>query len=155
MRSLSEAGQPGVCPRLTDECNNVYWPAREVVILVEITDFETQWRRYVGETLSLGKRYLSDNWPYTTVPVMNDQVLAPLALRPSSHMPLPDSDFTRVWSDCIDKPIFSSTLVEKFDEAITACVYVSAIITCRGVKRLASGGRRNSCNGRGHLQEKP
>ena len=86
--------------------------------------------------LSLGKRYLNDDWPYTTVPIMNDQVLAPLALRPSSHMPLPDPDFARKWSDCIDKPIFSSTLGEKFDEAIAACVHVSAIITCRGVKDL-------------------
>ena len=67
---------------------------------------------------------------------MNDQVLAPLALRPSSHMPLPDLDFAREWSDCIDKTIFSSTLGEKFDEAIAACLHLSAIITCRGARDL-------------------
>ena len=55
MRSLSEAGKPGACPRPTDECGSGYWPAREVLILVEITDFETQWGRYVNETLSLGQ----------------------------------------------------------------------------------------------------
>ncbi len=32
--------------------------------------------------------------------------------------------------------MFSSTLVEKCDEAIAACLHVSAIITCRGVKDL-------------------
>ncbi len=135
--ALLERGWKARClSRPTDEYDSVYWPAREVVILVEITDFETQWGRYIDETLSLGKRYLNDDWPYTTVPIMNDQVLAPLALRPSSHMPLPDPDFVRKRSDCIDKPIFSSTLGEKFDEAIAACVHVSAIITCRGVKDL-------------------
>ena len=122
--------------RPTDECDGVYWPAKEVLILVEITDFEIQWARYVDETLSLGKRYLKDNWPYTTVPIMNQRVLSSLAFRPSSHMPLPDLDFASKWSDSIDKPIFSSTLMESFDEAIAACMHVSAVITCRGVKDL-------------------
>ena len=135
--ALLEQGWEVRClSRPTDEYDSVYWPAREVVILVEITDFETQWGRYVEETLSLGKHYLNDDWPYTTVSIMNDKVLAPLALRPSSHMPLPDPDFAREWSDYIDKPIFSSTLGEKFDEAIVACMHVSAIITCLGVKDL-------------------
>ena len=67
---------------------------------------------------------------------MNDQVMAPLALRPSSHMPLPDSDFACNWSNCLDKPIFSSTLVETFDEAVAACVQVSAIIACRDLQDL-------------------
>ena len=53
-------------------------------------------------------------------------------------MPLPDQDFGHKWSDCIDKPMFSSTLVEKCDEAIAACMHISAIITCRGVKDLHS-----------------
>lgn len=122
--------------RPIDECDSVYWPARAVVILAEITDFEIQWTRYVDETVSLGKRYLKDDWPYTTVPVMNERVLSSLALRPSSHMPLPDLDFTSKWSDSIDEPIFSSTLMDGFDEAIAACMHVSAIITCRGVKDL-------------------
>ena len=65
---------------------------------------------------------------------MNDQVPAPLGLRPSSHMPPPDPDFARTWSDCTDKPIFSSPLGEKFDEVIAACEHVSAIIMWRGVK---------------------
>ena len=51
-------------------------------------------------------------------------------------MPLPDPDFAREWSDCIDRPMFSSTLVEKCDEAIAACVHVSAIVTCRRVRDL-------------------
>ena len=91
--ALLERGWKARClSRPIEKCDSVYWPAREVAILVEITDFETQWERYVDETPSLGKRYLKDDWPYTTVPIMNGQVLAPLALRPSSHMPLPDLD---------------------------------------------------------------
>ena len=135
--ALLERGWKARClSRPTHEYDSVYWPAKEVVILVEITDFEIQWERYVHETLSLGKRYLKDDWPYTTVPIMNERVLSCLALRPSSHMPLPDPDFASKWSDSIDKPIFSSTLMESFDEAIAACMHISAIITCRGVEDL-------------------
>ena len=131
--ALFERGWEARClSRPADEC----WPAREVVILVEITDFEIQWARYVDEAISLGKRYLKGDWPYTTVPIMNERVLSSLALRPSSHMPLPDPDFAGKWSDSIDKPMFSSTLMESFDKAIAACMHVSAIITCRGVKDL-------------------
>ena len=115
-----------------------YWPAREVAVLLEIEDLAVQWIPNVEHLLSLGRKYLKNDWPFRTVPVMNGQVLASLALAPSSHMPLPDPDFAREWCDCIDKPMFSSTLLEKCDEAIAAGVYVSAIITCRGVKDLHS-----------------
>ena len=115
-----------------------YWPAREVAVLLEVEDLAVQWIPNVEHLLSLGRKYLKNDWPFRTVPVMNGQVLASLALAPSSHMPLPDPDFAREWSDCIDKPMFSSTLLEKCDEAIAAGVYVSAIITCRGVKDLHS-----------------
>ena len=113
-----------------------YWPAREVAVLLEIEDLAAQWIPNLEDLLSLGKKRLKNDWPCKTVPVMNGQVLAVLAVVPSSHMPLPDLDFAREWSDCIHKPMFSSTLVEKYDEAIAACLHASAIFTCRGVRDL-------------------
>ena len=133
-RALVDRGWDARClSRVIDEPDSVYWPAREVVILVEITDFETQW---VDEILSLGKQHLEDDWLFSTVPVMNDQVLAPLALRPSSLMPMPDADFACDWSNCLDKPILSSTLIERFEEAVAACMQVSAIFACRDLQDL-------------------
>ena len=135
--SLMERGWKAHCVfRAIDECDSGYWPAREVAILVGITDFETQFERWVDDTLSLGKQHLGDDWLFSTVPVMNNQVVAPLALRPSSLMPLPDTDFTCRWSDCLDKPFFSSTLMETFDEAVSACMEVSAIVACRDLQNL-------------------
>ena len=136
MHSASGVGTPRCLSRAIKESDSGYWPAREVAILVEITDFETQLERWVDETLSLGRQHFEDNWLFSTIPVMNDQVLAPLALRPSSHMPLPDLDFACNWSNCLDKPIFSSTLVETFDEAVAACIHVSAIFACRDLQNL-------------------
>ena len=105
--SLIERGWNAHCvSRAIDQCDNGFWPAREVAILIGITDFETQFAKWVDDTLSLGKQHLGDDWLFSTVPVMNKQVVAPLALRPSSLMPLPDTDFTCRWSDCLDKPFF-------------------------------------------------
>ena len=135
--SLKEQGWNAHCVfRAIDEYDSGYWPAREVAILVEITDFETQFARWVDDTLSLGKQHLGDDWLFSTVPVMNNQVLAPLALQPSSLMPLPDADFTGRWSGCLDKPFFSSTLMETFDEAVSACMEVSAIVACCDLQNL-------------------
>ena len=135
--AMLERGWKSRCvSRSINEHDSPYWPAREVVVLVEIEDLVAQWIPNVENVLSLEKRHFKNDWPFRTVPVMNGQILPSLALVPSSHMPLPDPGFAREWSDCVDKPMFSSTLVEKCDEAIAACLHVSAIITCRGVKDL-------------------
>ena len=127
---------PRCLSRPIDESDSPYWPAREVAVLVEIEDFETQWLPNVEELLSLGMRHFDNNWPFRVVPVMNGQILASLALRPSSHIPLPDQEFTREWADFVDLPILSSILLEAFEEAVDACMQVSAIINCRGVQDL-------------------
>ena len=134
---LIERGWNARClSRALDKSNSAYWPACEVAILVEITDFETQWARWIDETLSLGKQHLENDRLFSSVPVMNDQVLAPLALRASSPMPVHDPDFARNWSACLDKPIFSSALVETFDEAVDACMQISAIFVCCDLQDL-------------------
>ncbi len=122
--------------RPINENDSPYWPAREVAILLEIEDLAAQWVPNVEEFLLLGTKHLENDWPFRTVPVMNGQILAPLALVPSSHMPLPDQIFAREWSDFIDLPMYSSVLSEKLDEALDACMQISAIINCRGVQDL-------------------
>lgn len=135
--ALIERGWDAQCvSRTIDESDSVYWPAREVAILIGITDFETQLARWVDETISLGKQHLKNDWLFSTVPVMNNQVVASLALRPSSLMPLPDTDFASSWSNCLDIPFFFSTLVETFDKAVSSCMQASAIVACRDLQCL-------------------
>ncbi len=135
--SLSKRGWNVRCfSRTIDEPDSVHWPAREVAILIELTDFETQLERWIEEAISLGQQHLKNDWFFSTVPVMNDQVLASLALRPSSNMPLPDPDFTSNWTNQLDKPIMSSTLEEAFVKAIDACIQISAIFTVRDWQNL-------------------
>ena len=136
-RALIEQGWDARClSRVIDELDSVNWPSREVAILVEITDFEAQLERWADETLSLGKQFLKTDLGFRTVPVMNDQVLAPLALRPSSFMPMPDADFARNWSTYCEQPVFHSALMDTFEEAVAACMQVSAILACRDLQAL-------------------
>ena len=51
-------------------------------------------------------------------------------------MPLRDQEFAREWADSIDQPIHSSFLMEKFEEAVEACMQVSAIVNSRGLENL-------------------
>jgi hypothetical protein len=55
---------------------------------------------------------------------------------PSSNIPLPDQDFKGDWQDHIPKPFVSSHILEKLDQALAACIQVSAIITCRNLDSL-------------------
>lgn len=136
-RELSERGWcASYLSRTINESDSPYWPACEVAILVNFKDFETQPESWVDEIFSLGKQHLKDDWPFSTVPVMNDQVLASLALRPSYQFPLPDPDFVCNWYTQLDKPIFSSKLTESFDSAIAACIQFSSIIACRDLQNL-------------------
>ena len=123
--------------RPIDESDSVYWPAREVAILVEIADFETD-ASYIDDGLAAGQQHLGTDWRFRIVPVMNGQVLASLAIIPSSHMPLPDQDFPREWREHIDRPFLSSGITERFDEAIAACTQLSAIMACRELENLHS-----------------
>ena len=120
----------------TVESDSVYWPPREVAILVEITDLVTQYVHYIGETFPLCQQHLGNNWPYRLVPIMDNQVQASLAMCPTSYGPMPDTEFGREWSNYLDKPIFSSVLVDSFDEAMDDCIQFSAIIMCRGLTDL-------------------
>ena len=135
--AFSERGWNVRClSRAIDESDSVYWPAHEVAILTELTDLETQLESWIDDSISLGRQHLKDDWLFSTIPVMNEQVLASLAMHPSSYMPLPDSDFACNWTNCLDKPIFSSILKEAFVKAIEACMQMSAILTIRNLQNL-------------------
>jgi len=134
--ALKEQGWNARCwSRPVDESDSVYWPANEVAILVEIADFETG-ARYIEDGLAAGQQLLGNDWRFRVVPVINGQVLAPLALLPSSQMPLPDQDFAKEWRTHISLPFLTPKVAEKFDAALTACARVSAIVNCRGLSNL-------------------
>ena len=122
--------------RHVDESDCPYWPAREVAILVEIEDIEMQWLLGMEELLSLGTEHLDNDWVFTMAPIMNSQILAPLAVRPTSQMPVLDHDFATKWADFSDLPMHSSIMLEKFDEASDACMQISAIVNSRSIQDL-------------------
>ncbi|MYB77370.1 MAG: hypothetical protein F4X83_09800 [Chloroflexi bacterium] len=97
-----------------EESDSPYWPAREVALLVEVDDLVDHWVQILEELLSITVQHLDNDWPFSVVPVMNGQVLSALATVPTSFIPLPDQDFSRKWATSLDRPSFSSTLLEKF-----------------------------------------
>ena len=134
--ALKEQGWKAKCwSRPINKNDSVDWPAREVAILVEIADFETD-ARYIEDGLAIGQEHLGNDWQFRIVPVINGQVLASLALLPSSHIPLPDQDFAQEWQEHINLPFLSSGTVDRFDDAIAACTQLSAIMACRELENL-------------------
>lgn len=135
-KSLQEKGWSCKCwSRPIDETDSPYWPPREIAISVNIHDFESD-AEYMDVAFSVADHQLNGKWPYRIVPVINSFVVAPLAMLPSSNMPLPDQDFKDNWQDHIPVPFVSSHILEKLDQALAACIQVSAIITCRNLDSL-------------------
>ncbi len=134
--ALKEKGWNARCwSRPINESDSVYWPAREVAVLVEITDFEID-ARYLEDCLVLGEQLFGNDWPFSIAPVINGRVLASMAFLPSSQMPLPDYDFAQKWQDHIEQPFLLSETLEKFDEARAACTQLSGIMMCRDLGNL-------------------
>jgi hypothetical protein len=121
--------------RPTDEADSVYWPAREVAVLFEIVDFETD-GEYIEATLAAGQDHLGNDWRFRVVPLINGYVVPTLALLPPSTFPLPDQDFAADWCDHIDRPFLSLGIVGSFDEALAACMKLSGILACRDLENL-------------------
>ena len=121
--------------RRINEKDSVYWPAAEVAILVKINNFETDFG-YIEDCLSIGAQQVAQHWPFCIVPVVNNQVIASLAIVPSSRGPLPDPDFAIKWRTHIDLPFLSSDILNAFDAAVAACIQISAIIRCRDLADL-------------------
>ena len=135
-KALKEKGWSARCwSRPINENDSVYWPPKEIAILVGITDFETD-MLYLEDCLAIGQQHPENDFRYRIVPVINGQVLAPLAMLPSSHIPLPDQDFAQDWQKHINQPFLSPGIAENFDEALAACTQVSAILACCELENL-------------------
>ena len=144
LRELEEAlkarGWTAKCwTRPVNESDSIYWPAMEVAILVDVTDFETD-AGCLDDCLSVGQDQLAEEWRFRVAPVINGQVVASLALSPSlQDSPLPDVDFAQKWQAHIDLPFLSSEILEAFDAAVAACTQVSAIVNCCDLTNLPPG----------------
>ena len=136
-RALKHRGINARClSRAIDKSDSVYWPAREVGILMKMPDLEIESLGHLDDGLDLGQQHLGNDWPFRLAPVVGGQVLASLALRPSSLIPLPDRDFVRDFSEHIDLPVLSSEAEQRLEEGFEACHRISAILTCRGTQEL-------------------
>ena len=138
-KALKAKGWNAKClTRPIDSSDSPYWPAAEIAILVEISDFETD-VNYIDDCLSIGQEQLAKDWRFRVVPVINGYVIPALALIPSSLMPLPDQDFEIEWQDNIELPFLSSEkarISEALDSAAAACAQISAILYCRDLTNL-------------------
>ena len=133
---LNERGLTVRChTRPLDEADSIYWPPREIAVLVEIEDFEKE-ASYIEEAFSVGREQFGQDWRFSVVPVINGQVIPGLALLPSSKMPLPDLKFKEEWQSIIDLPFLSSETTEAFEQAVKSCHEISAILNCRDLKML-------------------
>lgn len=134
--TLMDKGWNALCSsRPTDDADSVYWPAREVAVLVEVADFETD-AEYIEDSLAAGQHHLGSDWPFRVVPVVNGYIVPSLAVIPSSHVPLPDHGFAKDWRDTINQPFLSPEIIDWFDEAVTACTQLSGILACRDPENL-------------------
>lgn len=135
-QDLREKGWSSKCwSRPIDEADSPFWPPRETAIAVNINDFETD-AEYIDAAFEVADRHFNGTWLYRVVPVINGFIVAPLAMLQSSNIPLPDQDFRKNWEDHIALPFFSSPILEKLDEALAACIQVSAILACRKLETL-------------------
>ena len=115
----------------------VYWPPREIAIVVDVPDVEPESLAAIEEVLTRAKEHFGNDWPLRSAPALQGQVLADLALCPSSLAPLPDENFAHNWSEHLDQPIQTiAHTTRPFDEGIAACHRVSAIMRCCGLKDL-------------------
>ena len=136
--TLKQAGHTIQChSRPIRDADTVYWPPREIAILVEVPDVEPESLVTLDESLTVAQEHLGNDWPFRAAPAMQGHVLADLALRPSSLMPLPDDSFAGDWSEHLDQPVHTiAQSTRPFDEGIAACHRVSAILACRGFEGL-------------------
>ena len=131
---LKDRGFHSKCwTRPVDDSDSVYWPPKEIAILVEIQDFETD-AHYIEESFAVGQDYIGQDWRFRAVPVINGQVVPTLALMPSQQMPLPDAKFREEWENYINIPFLSPVVTESFDAAVSACTQISSIANFRDLK---------------------
>ena len=128
--------------RPAEEADSVYWPPVEITLLVEIADFKTD-IAYLDECILQAQDVFAQEWKYRVVPIMEGKVLASFAMFLSSsilssqEMMLLDVDFAKDWQDHIDHPFHSSTALDAFDEAMSACMQLSGIVNCRNMEELS------------------
>ena len=130
--------------RPVDESDSVYWPAREVAVLVEIADFETD-AHYIEDGIAVGQQYFRNDWRFRVVPVLKGQsssVFSDFFLRRICR--LPDQGFVQMNGGSISTfPSSSSEIAKSFDEAFTACVQLSAIMACCVIWKIRIRRRRD------------
>lgn len=141
LRSLEEMlraqGWDAQCrSRFVDQGTRTDWPATEIAILIKIADFRID-KGYIHDCFSAGQVHLrAEKWPFRVVPVMNGQVIVPLAALPSSQGHLRDEDFIHVWQPHIDLPFLTGENSDAFVAAVTACKQISSIVHCRDLSHL-------------------
>ena len=125
-----------IASRPINESDSPYWPARQIAVVAEMPDTETEWLGSLDDCFAIVHQELKEDWPFRVVPVVNGHVIGSLALCTSSQGAFPDLDFVRDWSRHIRLPMLRSEAEQKLSEGIASCHLISGILICRGTRDL-------------------
>jgi len=123
--------------RPINEMDSIYWPALEVAILVNISDFDID-DIYLDDSLSVAEEKLGNDYRFRVVPVINGWVIGSMAILPSSLVStgLPDINFEKEWKCCINLPFLKNKFGTVFDAVLSSCSEISSIAYCRDLEKL-------------------
>ena len=135
--ALEKQGSRVKCrTRPIEAADTICWPPVEIAVLVEMSDFETDFA-YLEKALLAGEEIFEQDWRFRVVPVLDGIVLPDFAIQPISEMlfshgtVLPDVDFAADWREHIDLKFHFSEVSDAFSRAMNACVQLSGILNCR------------------------
>jgi energy-coupling factor transporter ATP-binding protein EcfA2 len=135
---LEQSGWTAKCwLRTDDKEDSPNWPSKEIAILVDINSFEDG--DYSETCLHIASDTFKDKWRFYVVPVINNQVIASLAMSPPNSiipLPFPYINFYTKWKKDIKRTFHTPKVSACFDIASTACHKISSIILCRDMQNL-------------------
>ncbi len=133
---LSDKGITARCStRPHENPNSHYWPNCKIAIIIELNSVEEH-GTHIEQALAVGKQHLAEKWRFCVVPIIDEYIITRAVLGPSLGMNLPVPDFAEKWEKHLTVSFPSNTLTQAFEDAHTACLILSGIISCCDLRVL-------------------
>lgn len=135
-KNAAEAGAAVEChARPINDRKTIYWPPKEIAVVVSISDFEKDAER-MSASLEVCGDIIGEAYKYCIVPLVNGLIVPSLAVQNTSFGTLPAFDFAEHWREALDDPILVSEGADAFDAALRALSELSALVNCRALDSL-------------------
>ena len=133
---LAEIDQRAECvTRPLTEVDPTAFPAVEIAILIHVDSLEDG-LVYIDHCLPIANEVLSRDWGYSFAPVLDEKILPSLALKPFRDKVIADFDFMERWDGSLPYPLGRSDISDTFQNGLTACTELSAIVLGRDLNLL-------------------